>query len=111
MECRGTRNFHIPKKKVKTHTFVQLNVNRTPPDVVLGGLFVYDTLVLWAATGLLARKVDQRTIGRDDSPLIANGILVQLCDRGVALDLNAIHVEAGLGEVFEVTTDDYWCSQ
>lgn len=40
-------------------TLVHLDVNGTPPDVILGSLLIDDTLVLGRAAGLLARKVDE----------------------------------------------------
>lgn len=46
---------------------VHLDVDGTPPDVVLGGLFIDDTLVLGRTTSLLAGKVDQRTRRGNDS--------------------------------------------
>jgi hypothetical protein len=46
---------------------VHLDVNRTPPNVILGGLLVYDTLVLGGATRLFAGKVNQCAGRGDDS--------------------------------------------
>jgi hypothetical protein len=91
----------------KRHTFIKLDIDRTPPDIVLGGLFVDDTLVLGAAAGLLAREIDQGACGRYDGALVADGVLVKKGGRSVALDLDAIHVEAGLGEVVELLAHDY----
>jgi len=92
-----------------TRTFVHLNVDRAPPDVILAGLFVDDTLVLGAPAGLLTGEVDESTGGGDDGALVFDGIFVELGGGGVALQLDAIHVEASLGEVVEVTTDDCLC--
>ena len=89
-----------------TLTLVHLNVDGTPPDVILAGLFVDNTLVLGAPAGLLTGKVDESTGGGDDGALIFDGILVELSGGGVALQLNAIHVEASMGEVLEITTHD-----
>lgn len=86
-------------------TLIHLDVNRAPPDIIFGRLFVHDTLVFGATTGLLAREVDEGTRRRDDSALVADGILVKLSNGCVTLELDAIHVEAGLREVLEVATD------
>lgn len=45
---------------------VHLDVDRAPPDIILGGLLVHDTLVLGRTTGLLAGEVDQSTRRGDD---------------------------------------------
>ena len=50
-------------------------------------------------------RVDEST-GGDDGALVFDGILVELGGGGVALQLDAVHVEVSLGEVVEVTTDD-----
>ena len=89
-----------------TLTFVHLDVDGAPPDLVLGRLLVDDTLVLGAATGLLSGKVDERSGGGDNSTFVPDGIFVQDCRGCVALDLDAVHVETGLGEVLQVTADD-----
>ena len=41
--------------------FVHFDVYRAPPDVILGRLFVDDTLVLGRSAGLFAGKVDEGT--------------------------------------------------
>ena len=87
-------------------TFVHLDVDGAPPDVVLGGLFVDDALVLWAATGLLAGKVDQSAAGGDDGALVPDRVLVQEGRGRVALDMDPVHVESSLGEVLDITADD-----
>lgn len=86
---------------------VHLNVDRAPPDVIFTRLFVDDALVLGAPAGLLTGEVDERTGGGDDGALVFDGIFVELGGGGVALELDAIHVEASLGEVVEVTTDEF----
>ena len=64
---------------------IEGNVDRAPPDVVLGSLLVDDTLVLRRTAGLLAREVDQSARRRDDGTLVDDGILVKGSDGGVAL--------------------------
>jgi hypothetical protein len=79
---------------------VHLDVDGAPPDVILGGVLEDDTLVLGRATGLLAREVDQSTVGRDDGTLVVDGILVKRSDGGVALR-GLVNVETGKGVVVE----------
>lgn len=88
------------------HTFVHLDVDGTPPDIVLGGILEHNTLVLGAAASLLTGEVDQSTGRGDNGTLVADGVLVEQSDGGVPLDLDAIHVEASLREVLEVLADD-----
>jgi hypothetical protein len=85
---------------------IHLDVDGAPPDVVFGGFLVYYALVLGGTTSLLAREVDEGTRGRDDGTFVSDGIFVELSHRSIALNLNAIHVEAGLGEVFEIPADE-----
>lgn len=99
------RGLTVDQMRQPLLTLVHLDVDGTPPDVVFGGLFVDNTLVLGRATGLLAREVNQGTGRGNDSTLVPDGILVELGHRGIAFDLDTIHVEASLGEVLEVTTD------
>lgn len=56
------RALAVDLKRVLVH----LDVDGPPPDVILGGLLVDDTLVLGRATGLFAGKVDERTRRGDD---------------------------------------------
>ncbi len=84
---------------------VHLDVDGAPPDVVLGGLLVDDALVLGRTAGLLARVVDERTGGRDDGALLLDGVLVQLGYGGVALEVDLVHVEAGIGEELEIRAE------
>jgi hypothetical protein len=95
------------KKKRTRHTFVHFNVDGTPPYVVLAGVFIDDTLVLWTSASLFARKVDECARGGDNCAFVADGVFVEEGDGGVALYLDAVHVEAGLGEVVEVAADDW----
>lgn len=90
-----------------TLTLIHLDVDGAPPDLILRGILVDNTLVLRTATGLLAREVDQSAAARDNSTLISDGVLVELGDGGVSLDLDATHVEAGLGEVLQIATNNY----
>lgn len=85
---------------------MRTHVDRAPPDIVLGGLLVDDTLVLGRATGLLARVVDQSARSRDHSALVLNRILVEHSDRGVTLEVDLLHIEAGLREQLEVLADE-----
>lgn len=87
-------------------TLIELDVDGTPPDIVLAGFFVDDTLVLGTATGLLSGKVDESASGRDDGAFITDGIFVEQCYRGVALDLDPVHIKASLGEVLEIAAND-----
>jgi hypothetical protein len=41
---------------------LHLDVDGTPPDVVLASIFVDDTLVFWRTTSLLSGEVDQSTV-------------------------------------------------
>lgn len=105
---------------------VHLDVDGTPPDVVLARLLKDDTLVLGRATGLLPGEVDQGSRGGDDGAFVADGVFVELRDRGVALDVlceirkevrscamlgdrsayDVLHVKAGLGEHLQVLADE-----
>jgi len=87
-------------------TFIHLNVDRAPPDIILGCLFVYDTFVFGRTTGFFARKVDEGAGGGDDGPFVADGILIEEGNRSITLHLDAIHLEACLGEVVEITAND-----
>ena len=86
-------------------TLVHLDVDATPPDIALARLFEDDTLVLGAATGLLAREVDERTRRGDDSTLVSDGILVQLGRRSVTLQRELVHVKARMREVLDLLSD------
>ena len=87
-------------------TLVHLNVDRTPPDLILGGVLVHDPLGLRAAAGLLAGEANQSTGRGDDRALVLDGVLVQDGRGRVALDLDAVHVKAGLREVLQVAAND-----
>lgn len=77
-------------------TLVHLDVDRTPPDIVLRGLLEDDTLVLGGTAGFLARKVDESAVAGDDSTLIPDGILVKLGDRSIPAEVDLAHVKASL---------------
>ena len=94
------------KKKINKHTFVQLNIHRPPPYIVLARLLIHDTLVLRTAASLLPREIDERAGGGDDRALVADRILVEKSGRGVAPQLDLVHVEAGLREVVELVPED-----
>jgi hypothetical protein len=64
---------------------VHLDVDSSPPDIVLRGLLVDDTLVLGRTAGLLAGEVDQSSRVGDDGSLVLDRIFVELSDGGVAL--------------------------
>ena len=86
-------------------TFIHLNVDGPPPDIVFASLFVDNALILRTSPSLFTRKVDQSSGRRDDGPFVPDSIFVKQCRRCVVLDLNSVHIEASLGEIFEVTTD------
>lgn len=94
------------EERGRRHTFIYLDVDRPPPDIVLARLLKHNPLVFRATTRLLTGKVDESTRGGDDSPFVADGIFVELSWRSVALHVDLVHVEAGLREVFEVAADD-----
>lgn len=77
-----------------------------PPNVVLGGLLVDDSLVFGGSTGLLAGEVDESTVGRDDGAFVQDGVFVQGSDGSVSLDVDLVHVETGLRKVLEVFAED-----
>lgn len=83
---------------------VHLDVDGAPPDVILGRVLVNDALVLGAAAGLLPGEVDQGAGAGDDGAFLLDGVLVELSDRGIALEVHAVHVKAGIGEELDVVT-------
>jgi hypothetical protein len=82
-------------KPMQYLTFVHLDVNRAPPDVVLAGVLKDDTLVFGRTAGLLPREVDQGTVRGDDSTLITDGIFVELGNRCIAIEHNLFQGEGG----------------
>jgi len=88
-------------------TFIHLDVDRAPPDIILGGLFVNDTFVFGRTTGFFARKVDEGARGGDDSTFVADGFLIEERDGSITLYLDTIHLEACLRKVFEITANDW----
>ena len=50
--------------------------------------------------------IDERTGGGDDRALVADRILVEKSGRGVAPQLDLVHVEAGLREVVQFVPED-----
>ena len=93
--------------KREIHAFVHLDIHRAPPDVVLGGFLVDDTLILGTSAGLLAREVDEGTRGRDDGTFVADSIFVEERDWGVALQIDLIHVETGLRVEIELFSNNF----
>jgi hypothetical protein len=79
--------------------FVHLDIHRAPPNIILAGLLVNNSLVFGTTAGLLAREIDESTRGGDDGAFVADGIFVEKSNRGVAFDLDAIHFEPGLRKV------------
>ncbi len=86
-------------------TLIHLDIHRAPPDLILGRFLIDNALVFGAASGLLSGEIDQSSGRRYDSTLIADSILIKLSNRSVALQLDTIHVETGLGEVLQVTAN------
>lgn len=78
-----------------------------PPNVVLGGLLVDNSLVLGGSTGLLSGEVDKSTVGGDDGAFVQDGVFVQSGDGSVSLDVDLVHVETGLREVFDLLADNW----
>ena len=101
-------SFTVDFKGVLVHGNVD---TARPPDVVLRGLFVDDSLVLGRSTGLLAGEVDESTVGGDDGAFVHDGVLVQCGDGGVSLDVDLVHVETGLREVLDLLADDWKVSK
>lgn len=88
-------------------TFIHLDVDRAPPDIVLGGLLVNNAFVFGRTTGFFARKVDESARGGDDGTFVADGILIEERDGCITLYLDTIHLEACLGKVVEITANDW----
>jgi len=88
------------------HTFVHLDVYGTPPDIVLAGFLEDDALILWTATSLLAGEVDQSPRRGNDGTFIADGIFIEQGGGGISLDLDAIHVETSMREVFQFAANN-----
>jgi len=64
---------------------IHLNVDSSPPDIVLRGLFEDDTLVLGRTTSLLSGKVDQGSRVGDDGTFVLDSVFVELSDGSVTL--------------------------
>ena len=95
------------EEEKKGHTFIHLDVDRAPPNIVLAGLLVDNALVFGTTASLLARKIDESTGRRDDGAFVANGIFVEESYGCVSFDLNAIHVEASLRKVLEILAHNW----
>jgi hypothetical protein len=66
---------------------LHLDVDGSPPDVVLGGLLENDSLVFGTAAGLLSREVDEGSGIRDDGSFVSDGILVESSDGSITLEV------------------------
>lgn len=97
---------HKARVRENAHTFIHLDVDGTPPDVIFAGVFVNNTLVFGTTTSLLSGEVDQSTGRGYNGAFIPNSILVKKGNRSITLDLDAIHIESGLGEVLEILAND-----
>ena len=77
----------------------QLGVDGAPPDVLGSGLLINNALVARGATGLLSRGGDEGA-GRGDggAGLVAESILVELGDGGVAEEVDAGVVDTVLSD-------------
>jgi hypothetical protein len=64
---------------------LHLDVDGTPPDIVLTSILKDDSLVFWRTTGLLSGEVDQSTTGRDDGAFVDDGVFVKRSDGCVSL--------------------------
>lgn len=106
VSARAVRVVYVSMKR-GIHTFIQLDIHRTPPDVILRGFLVDDTLILGTSASLLAREIDKGTRGRDDGAFVADGIFIEERDWGVALQMDLVHIETCLGVEFEVLSDNY----
>ncbi|SRR5258708_32007379 len=87
---------------IRILTFIHFYVYRAPPNIIPGGLFIDDTLVLGTSTRFLPGEVDKRSGGGNDGPLIFDSIFIQLRHGRVALHLDVVHVESRLGEILQV---------
>jgi hypothetical protein len=76
-----------------------LGVDRAPPDILGGRLLIDNTLILGRATSLLSGRGDKGTSGGDGGTrLVAEGILVELSDGGVAEEVDAGVVDTVLAD-------------
>jgi hypothetical protein len=90
---------------------LHLDVDRTPPNIILTSILKNDSLVFGRATSLLSRKVDQSTTGRNDGSFIHDSVFVQGSNGGISLfrqlgssetstrtylDVNTVEVESSL---------------
>jgi len=71
---------------------LHLDVDGTPPDIILTSILVDDSLILWRTTSLLSREVDERSTGRNDGSFIDDSIFVEGSDRGVSLIISSVHL-------------------
>jgi len=88
------------------HTLIHLDIHRTPPDVILGGFLVDDTLILRTSASLLAGEVDKGTRGRDNGTFVTDGIFIKERDWSVALQVDLVHIETCMGVKFEVLSNN-----
>jgi hypothetical protein len=93
------------------HTFVHLDVDGSPPNIIFARLLVDNSLVFGATASLLAREIDESTGGGDNRAFVADGVFVEKSYGGVAFDINAIHVEPGFREVLEIFDHNWRMSE
>lgn len=81
----------------------QLGIHGTPPDILCRAGLIDNTLVLGRSAGLLARRSDKCTLGRDDGTgLVAEGVLVEFCDGRVTVHLDVVVIDSG------VVVEQFW---
>jgi hypothetical protein len=94
------------RKRKEIQTFVHLDVDRAPPDIILASVFIDDAFILWAATGLFTGKVDESTGRRYNSAFVPDCVFIEQGNRGVTFKVDLVHVEAGLREILKVAADE-----
>jgi hypothetical protein len=55
---------------------LHLDVDGTPPDIILTSILVDDSLIFWRTTSLLSGEVDQSTTGGNDGSFIDDSIFI-----------------------------------
>ena len=68
---------------------LHLDVDGTPPDIILTSILVDDSLILLRTTSLLSGEVDKRTTGRNNGSFIDDSVFVEGSDRGVSLIISS----------------------
>jgi hypothetical protein len=72
-------------------------VDLAPPDLRLARRLADDELVLRRAAGVLPGADDERSVRRDDALPVADGMLVELCRREVAV--RRVEVRRGIAKL------------